>query len=56
MEQINTWISSLKANPDCDEPEFIAIVYYSLHTRMLEEHGDELMLDENIHGDKKVRK
>ena len=26
LEENDMWVSSLKANPNCDEPEFIAVV------------------------------
>ena len=36
-------------------PEFITIVWGSLHTLMSEEHDDELMLDGHVHGDKNIQ-
>ena len=39
------WVSSLKANPRFDEPDFIAIVLGSLHNQMCVEHDDEVLLD-----------
>jgi len=44
MEENNMWISSLQANPDCEETQFIAIVWSSLHERISIEHDDDVIL------------
>ena len=45
LEENDMWVSSLKANPNCDEPEFIAVVWGTLHTKMLEDHDAQLIVD-----------
>ena len=49
LEENNMWISSLKANPECDEPVFVTIVWDSLHTLMSQEYDDELGLKGHVH-------
>ena len=48
LEQNNMWISSLKANPDGDYPGFIAVVWGTLHTEMVETHDADLMVGDGL--------
>ena len=54
LEQNNMRISSLKADPNCDEPEIIAVICGTLHTKMLEDHDAELMVSVQLSGDEKI--
>ena len=44
MEKNDMWISSLKANPRGSVPQFVTIVWSSLHGRISLEHDDDVIL------------
>ena len=49
MEESKMWISSLQTNPECKQPEFVAMVLSSLHDSISISHDDDVILsDDNL--------
>ena len=49
MEESKMWISSLQTNPECEQPEFVAMVLSSLHDSISISHDDDVILsDDNL--------